>query len=146
MSPFALARLQLSSSLLSCSVHAVPSPHLYLLWRLLRALPAFARRQHWFFTSGGVVWGRGGKVLLNLAMSSLAAIPWLVKAPPGLLPRGLFALEDALTFSDACWAETWQCPGWSRGQWMYTWKMALREMQSQTKAISDHFPKPPQNP
>lgn len=100
--PFALARLQLSSSLLSCSVHAVPSPHLYLLWRLPRALPAFARRQHWFFTSGGVVWGRGGKVLLNLAMSSLAAIPWLVKAPPGLLPRGLFALEDALTFSDAC--------------------------------------------
>lgn len=114
--------LQLSSSLLSRSVHAVSSPRLYLLWRLVRAVLAFARRDHWFFTSGGVVWGGGagdGKVLMSLAMSFFAAIPWLVKAPPGLLPRGLFALEDALTFSDACWEETQQCPAWRRAQCVY---------------------------
>lgn len=46
----------------------------------------------------------GGKVLVILAISSLAGIPWLLKAPPGLLPRCLFALEDALRFSDAHWA------------------------------------------
>lgn len=61
MSPVAVVRLQLSSSLLSCSVHAVPSPRLYLLWRLLRALLAFARRDHCFFTSGGVLWGGNWK-------------------------------------------------------------------------------------
>lgn len=57
MSPFALVRLRLNSSLLSCSVHTIPSPCLYLLWKLLRALLAFARRDHWFFTSEGVVCG-----------------------------------------------------------------------------------------
>ena len=63
MNPFALARLQLSGSLLCCSVRAVPSPHFYLLWRLLKALLAFARRDHRFFTSGGVVCRvRGGCV------------------------------------------------------------------------------------
>lgn len=69
-----------------------------------------------WFGAGGA---GGGKVLVNLAVSSLAAIPWLVKAPPGLLPRGLFALEDALTFSDAHWEETQQCPAWRRGQCVY---------------------------
>lgn len=76
---------------------------------------------------------------MNLAMSSLDAIPWLVKAPSGFLPRGLFALEDALRFSDACWAEKRQCPAWRRGQCMYTWNMALGRTQPQTKALSDNF-------
>lgn len=52
------------------------------------------------FWRGGLWWG-GGKVPVNLAISSFAAVPWLVKASLGLLPRGLFALEDALRFSEA---------------------------------------------
>jgi len=74
------------------------------------------------FWRGGLP-GEGGvcgKVLVNLAISPLTAVPWLVKASLGLLPRGLFALEDALRFSDACWAETQQCPAWRRGQCVYT--------------------------
>lgn len=142
MSPFALWRLQLSSSPLSRSVQTVPSPRLYLLGGLLRALLAFASGHHWFFTSVEVVLGEaGGKVLVNLAIPSFAAVPWLVKAPPGLLPRALFALEDALRFSDARWAETRQCPARRRGQCVYTWKMALRGTRPQTKTLSDHFPK-----
>lgn len=52
-----------------------------------------------------MVFGRGDGKVLNVAISSPAAVPWLVRAASGLLPRGLFALEGALRFSDALWAE-----------------------------------------
>lgn len=52
MSPFALARLHLSSSLLSCSVCAVPSPRLYLLsWHLPGEITVSLLLEGWF---GGV--------------------------------------------------------------------------------------------
>lgn len=80
---------------------------------------------------------------MNLAMSFFAAIPWLVKAHPGLLPRGLFALEDALTFSDACWEETQQCPAWRRAQCVYMEEeLNLRPRLSQIISLS---PKKPLN-
>lgn len=60
-----------------------------------------------------MVFGRGGGKVLNVAVSSLAAVPWLVRAAPGLLPRGLFALEGALRFSEALWPE----PGLGERPW-----------------------------
>lgn len=87
--------------------------------------------------------GRGGGKVLNPAISSFPAIPWLVKVSPGLLPRGLFALEEVLRFAGTRWAETWQSPAGSRGQGMGTGKVALRRAQPQTKALSDHFPQAP---
>lgn len=70
MSPFALVRLRLNSSLLSCSVHTIPSPCLHLLWKLLRALLAFAGEitgssllKGWFVEGKWKSTGESGHVL-----------------------------------------------------------------------------------